>query len=156
MRDLRHVFFGMAFATVVGLALGGAFKPMLREFTNIEGPQILAGVSGVRSPPGLRQNASWTSYAGKIPDYVIGTDWTQPDYPVEMVAREEPEPQPAKVVHEDTPIRLAVAPVKYEEDPAPPPSYPSMGGDILAGMKTSYPPELPDDAPANPPPPATS
>jgi len=154
MRDLRHVFFGMAIATVAGLALGGAFKPMLRELTDVDGPQMLAGVSGVRSPPGLRQSASWTSYAGKIPDYVIGTDWTQSGYSMESVPAEEPEPPPAKTVHEEAPVRVAVAPVRYEEEPAPPPSYPSMGGDILAGLKTTYPPELPDDAPAEPPPPA--
>lgn len=151
MRDLRHVFLGMAIATVTGLAIGGAFKPTLRELTDLDGPQMLVGVSGVRSPPGLQQNASWTSYAGHVPDYVIGADWIQPEYPTEM-APAEPEPAPAKVVHEDAPVRLAVAPVKHEDEPAPPPTYPSMGGDILAGLSDGYPPTPPEDAPAEPPP----
>lgn len=151
MRDLRHVFFGMAIATVAGLALGGGFKPTLRETTDLDGPQMLAGVSGERAPPGLRQTASWTGYAGAVPDYVVGTDWTQPDYPVEM-ARAEPEPELAPRVHEDAPAR--VAPVRYEFEPAPPPSYPSMGGDILAGLETAHAPAAPEEAPdeATPPP----
>ena len=150
MRDLRQAFYGMAFATVAGLILGGVSKPNIREMTDLEGPQLLSGQAGERLGPGFRQTASWTSYNGQVPDYVIGTDWTQPA-PVEM-AKAEPEPEPARVAHEDAPVHWI--PAKYESEPAPPPSYPSMGGDILAGLATAHAPPAPEEAsdePATPP-----
>ncbi len=153
MRDLRQAFYGMAIATVAGLVIGGVSKPDIREFTELEGPQLLSGTSGVRLDPGIRQNATWTSYGGQVPDYVIGTDWTQPAYPVEMAEAEpEPEPQPARVVDEGPPVRMA--PVKYVSEVAPAPSYPSMGGDILAGLQAadrSPTPEATPDEAATPP-----
>ncbi|CAN5478311.1 hypothetical protein BH10PSE5_BH10PSE5_16510 [soil metagenome] len=143
MRDLRQAFYGMAIATVAGLILGGASKPDIREMTDLDGPQLLSGQSGERLGPGFRQTASWTGYNGQVPDYVIGTDWTRPA-PVEM-ARAEPEPEPARAVHEDAPVRWT--PAKYESEPAPPPSYPSMGGDILAGLETAHAPPTPQEPP---------
>lgn len=151
MRDLRHAVYGVAIATVAGLILGGAAKPDLREMTDLDGPQLVAGQSGERLGPGFQQTASWTGYGGQVPDYVIGADWIQPDQPVEM-AQAEPEPEPARIVYEAPPVRLA--PVKYESEPAAPPSYPSMGGDILAGMETAHAPPAAEehaDEPATPP-----
>lgn len=153
MRDLRHVFFGMAIATLAGLAIGGASKPDIREMTDLDGPQLVAGQSGQRLDPGFSQAANFTSHGGQVPDYVIGTDWVQPDHPVEMAQAEpELEPQPARVIHEEPPVRLA--PAKYESEPVPPPSYPSMGGDILAGLQTALTPPPLEEAPreAAPPP----
>ena len=151
MRDLRQAFYGMAIATVAGLVIGGASKPDIREMTDLDGPQLLSGQSGQRLGPGFNQTASWTSYNGNVPDYVIGTDWTQPAYPVEM-AQADPEPEPAAMVYEAPPVRAA--PVKYQSEPAPPPSYPSMGGDILSGIETAHASPPPEDAPeeAAPPP----
>ncbi len=152
MRDLRHVFFGMAIATLAGLAMGGASKPDIREMTDLDGPQLVAGQGGERLGPGFSQTASWTGYGGQVPDYVIGTDWIQSDHPVEMAeADPEFEPEPARVVHEERPIRLA--PAKYESESAPP-SYPSMGGDILAGLQAAHAPPPLEEAPreAAPPP----
>lgn len=151
MRDLRPAIYGMAIATVAGLILGGVSKPDIREMTDLDGPQLVAGQGGERLGPGSVQTASWTSYGGQVPDYVIGTDWTQPDQPVEM-ALAEPEPEPARIVYEAPPVRLA--PVKYESEPAAPPSYPSMGGDILAGISTAHAPPATDehvDEPEAPP-----
>ena len=153
MHDLRQAFYGMAIATVAGLVIGGVSKPDIREMTDLDGPQLLSGTSGERLGPGIRQNASWTSYGGQVPDYVIGTDWTQPAYPVEMARAEpEPEPEPARVVDEGPPVRMA--PVKYVSEVAPAPSYPSMGGDILAGLQAtdpSPPPEAASDEATTPP-----
>ena len=152
MHDLRQAFFGVAIAAVAGLVLGGASKPNLREGSHLDGPQLLSGVSGERSVPGFNQNASWTGYGGQIPDYVIGTDWTQPAYPAEFASAEpDPEPEPARVAYE-APVRPAVAP-RYETAPAPPPTYPSLGGDILAGLQAAEPPTISEDAPAEPAPP---
>lgn len=150
MRDLRQAFYGMAIATVAGLVIGGASKPDIREMTDLDGPQLLSGQSGERLGPGFRQTASWTSYGGQVPDYVIGTDWIQSAYPVE-VAQAEPEPEPTPVAKEDAPVRWT--PAKYESEPAPPPSYPSMGGDILAGLETARPPPAPQETPDEPTPP---
>ncbi|WP_340644130.1 hypothetical protein [Phenylobacterium sp.] len=153
MRDLRHVFFGMAIATVAGLSIGAASKPEIREMTDLDGPQLLAGHAGERLGPGLRQTASWTSYSGQVPDYVIGTDWTQPAHPVEMAEADlEPEPEPARVAYQQPPVRLA--PAKYESEPVPPLSYPSMGGDILAGLTATMTPAAPETSPDEAPPPA--
>jgi hypothetical protein len=137
MRDLRPAIYGMAIATVAGLILGGVSKPDIREMSDLDGPQLVAGQAGERLGPGSAQTASWTSYGGQVPDYVIGTDWILPDQPVEMAQIEpEPEPEPARIVHDAPPVRLA--PAKYESEPAAPPSYPSMGGDILAGIETAH------------------
>ena len=155
MHDLRQAFYGMAIATVAGLAIGGVSKPDIREMTDLDGPQLLSGTSGERLAPGIRQNASWTSYGGQVPDYVIGTDWIQPAYPVEMApAHPEPgaDPEPARMVNEAPPVRLA--PVKYVSEAAAAPWYPSMGGDILAGVQAAAASPTPESAPdeaASPP-----
>lgn len=146
MRDLRHAVYGVAIATVAGLILGGVSKPDIREMSDLDGPQLVSGQAGQRLGPGSQQTASWTSYGGQVPDYVIGTDWAHPDHPVEMAQAEpEVEPEPARVIHEDPPVRLA--PAKYEPEPLPPPSYPSMGGDILAGLKPALAPPPLEEAP---------
>jgi hypothetical protein len=43
MRDLRHAIYGMAIATVAGLVMGGVSKPDIREMTDLDGPQLVAG-----------------------------------------------------------------------------------------------------------------
>lgn len=152
MQDLRPVFFGMAIATVAGLVLGGAFKPVLRESSDIDGPQILAGVSGVRTPPGYDQATDWTSQDGRLPDYVIGADWiARPDTPYAAEPVPEPEPDRVRPPREE-PVRFPV--VNYQEEPTPPPNYPSLGGDILAGLASAPTPAATQEVPATESPPA--
>ena len=94
---------------------------------------------------------NWAHIIDRIDSRVEDGDWTQPAYPVEM-AQADPEPEPAAMVYEAPPVRAA--PVKYQSEPAPPPSYPSMGGDILSGIETAHASPPPEDAPeeAAPPP----
>ena len=52
---------GIRTATLAGLAIGGVSKPDIREMTDLDGPQLVAGQGGERLGPGFNQTASWTS-----------------------------------------------------------------------------------------------
>jgi hypothetical protein len=144
---MKALFLGLSVATVMGLLAGGAMKPVTTDFQG--GPQSLAPVSGHRAQRVFDETASWTSYGGDIPDYVIGADWIAPDMSAAAALDPEPEP-PAPAAKK--PERIVVEIAQVEEPPAPPPNYPSTGGDILAGMGSYSPPVPPQNvAPAPPP-----
>jgi hypothetical protein len=125
---VKALFVGSAPAAALGLLLGAAARPEL----------------GLEAPPPMEPApaayASFTAepspYAGQTPAYVYGTDWMirraaaapPPEAEPEPIAEtylfahyEAPEPQPQEVW-------------------APPPTYPSIDGDILAGTEPAHPP----------------
>lgn len=125
---------GAAIALALGLSLGGAMQPEL-SFGRIGGPQMLSGLSGERAPGPMDTGASFVSYSGRVPDYVIGTDVARALEP--QVARQ----QPVEVIREDVPIdtpryqapaadahaepvSTTTLTTSQDEDPA----YPSMVG----------------------------
>jgi hypothetical protein len=145
---MKALFLGLSVATVMGLSAGGALKPVTADFQG--GPQSLSPVSGHRAQRVFNEAASWTSYAGNVPDYVIGTDWIAPDMSMAAAALDpEPErPTPESKTSEPVVVQIA----KVEEPPAEPTHYPSTGGDILAGMDNYAPPTPPENAGPAPPP----
>ncbi|MFL5297734.1 MAG: hypothetical protein ACJ798_15260 [Phenylobacterium sp.] len=111
-----------------GLLLGGAMHPNLDDDGRPIGPQIIAGSSGMRAIGSFDSAMRMASYNGKIPDYVLGTDWNRmtalPEPAAvapparELARNDDPPPEPATYVRAD-----------YEEPPlAPHGRYPSMGG----------------------------
>jgi hypothetical protein len=145
---MKALFLGLSVATIMGLSAGGALKPVTSDFQG--GPQSLSPPSGHRTQRVFNEAASWTSYAGAVPDYVIGADWIAPDMSMAAAALDpEPDP-PAPEATKPAPVVVQVA--KTEEPPAPPTHYPSTDGDILAGMDSYAPPTPPENAGPIPPP----
>lgn len=145
---MKALFLGLGVATMIGLSAGQTMKPVLSDFEG--GAQMLGPASGHRVQRVIDGAANWTSYGDKIPDYVIGTDWILPDMAAAEYAEPPPPPPPPEPKAEPQPI--AHATVAYQEEPQPPPRYPSEGGDILAGMDSYAPPTPPENV-ARPPPP---
>lgn len=131
----RTLELGTGVALAMGLLTGVAMRPELAVDGRPAGPQIFAGWSGVRSTGPFDDGLAYASYAGKIPDYVMGTDWLKLASAPAVAA--EPEPSPAEEVsYYDSPLR--------DEAEAPPPveaaaaargtdasehiSYPSLDG----------------------------
>lgn len=139
---MKALYYSVASACVAGLLTGGVMKlgpDALAERPT--GPQILlAGAPNrVIDNDGWYADAILTSYSGEIPEYVLGTDWTQPAYiasvsydhgyePVaygDETARKVPPPaQPAVYTH---PVR----PKPDKPKIAAAPSYPSVDGDVI-------------------------
>ena len=140
--DLKRIGAGLAVAAAAGLLMGAAFRPDL-DAHDAAGPQMLMGDAGPRkvvavADPGL------AAYAGHVPDYVIGSDWTRP--------HEEPAVEEAAAVDEHAGDVMAyeneappeVTRATYVDEPRPAPRYPSMSGNA----------EYEANVPAPPPPPA--
>jgi hypothetical protein len=130
----------IATAAVAGLLTGGVMK--LGPDTLADrpiGPQILVSGASKRviDANGWYADVQFAGYNGEVPEYVLGTDWTQPQvYDVAFEdeaysytpAEELPDAQVEKaVLVEDT-----ARPVEYAE--ATQVSYPSVDGDILGGL----------------------
>lgn len=149
--DLKSLFTGVGVAAGAGLLMGLALQPQLRAFGEIEGPQIMAGVSGVRSAQPYDPSAGFNAYQNQIPDYVLGTDWLKPPeylsdelpeipYEDETAAFDEP-------AYEAPPEPVAVA--RWEEPPREPVRFPSTDGGVPYGVDLPpppAPPEAPEDA----------
>jgi hypothetical protein len=134
---MNALAYSIVTASVAGLLAGFAMKPGNALADRPIGPQILiSGASNrVINEDGWYAQARLASYNGQTPEYVLGTDWTQP--PAYDVAYAE-ETAPAEAVQEtvaDEPGDFA-APVKVSAPPAvaETPRYPSEDGDILAGL----------------------
>ncbi|HEY9218210.1 MAG TPA: hypothetical protein VIO94_09180 [Phenylobacterium sp.] len=135
---------GIAAAAVVGLFLGGALRPELREFEG--GPQMLAGVSGHRTYA-WDGSVEFTNANGPVPEYVVGTDFTRPVVYPESEAYEVSANEALEDYYDET-IVSGDAPAERTEIAATQsdtPSIPSEDGDILAGVGVPAPPEPPVD-----------
>ena len=128
---MRALVSGAAIAAVAGLLMGMAAKPDLASDDRPAGPQMLSTSGGVRAAgPFADDSTTFASYAGKLPDYVLGTDATKAMnvFPTAYV------PPPMKVaVRDDPPPELPLTHVAYDDTPAPAPSFPSMEGGKTAG-----------------------
>ena len=132
----RTALIGAAVALVVGLAGGLALKTGSQTAPEAE------TAFAAQSPYDQAEPIAWPS--GKVPDYIIGTDFLRaqrPEQPPVVVASYEvPEYVPAAWT-EPTPQAQPVRPVEVAER-----TWPSTGGDILNVR-------LPEDAPPAPEPP---
>ena len=143
--DLKILIQGVAGVAACGLLMGAAMQPNLDEHA-VEGPQILAPAGGARGD-GPAGDAGIGAYAGQLPEYVTGTDWTRPppvqyaaDTPVAddtdvvvLAADDDPQPVPAAT-------RAA-----WRDPPRDAPAYPSMRGNVDYEANLPAPPPPPGD-----------
>jgi hypothetical protein len=102
-------------------------QPHLEDGDRPSGPQMFADWAGARSTGPFDPGTSFVSYQGKMPDYVLGTDWKKhmawPDERAIVSA-------PRELVRDDAPpLRepAVYARTTYEEPPRPAQPYPSLG-----------------------------
>lgn len=142
--DLKRVYTGAALAIVAGLAMGAAVQPPLAD--NILAPQQeWAG-------GGMRNYATATArdvgaYPGQVPDYVVGTNYTQAPPPVaEQVLAYQDRAEPAAYdAAEHAQTAEATAPARWEDEPRGEPLYPSQQGNAFNPSDLPEPPEPPLD-----------
>ncbi len=127
--DLKVFLPGAAAALAIGLLLGGAMQPHLDADDRPAGPQIVAASSGERSSDPVDAGLALAAYHGRVPDYVLGTDWKKTmAWPDERAAVSAPE---RVAVQDDTAAADAPATftrTAYDEPPHQPPAYPSLRG----------------------------
>ena len=132
-------------AAVVGIMLGGSMRPQLIFDGRPMGPQMFADGGGPRSTGPFDLRDAYAAYGGKLPSYVIGTDYAQKAYVEAPPIAEERQQVAHNDVEEPAPIALARA--AYDEPPAPIIVYPSMSGGAAYGGETPPPPAPPEDEP---------
>ncbi len=146
--DTKVLAGGAALALVCGIMLGGAMRPNLDGDDRPAGPQMIAGWSADRAggpaDPGV---ATYASASGKVPDYVLGTDWKKamawPDERAAVASPARPEPVQAEATADETP-QWAAPVTRAAYEPTPPAvhgRYPSLGGET--------PPAATDESPAD-------
>lgn len=122
---------GAGVALVAGLLMGAVAKPDLNGDDRPAGPQMLAGSGGARAPGPFGDGATFASYGGQVPDYVLGTDWKKALIPPPVFADLPPA---ARLARNDDPLPdVAFTRAAYDEPPRAAPSYPSVqgGADLL-------------------------
>jgi len=125
-------------AAAAGLLTGFAMKPGDALADRPIGPQILVSGANNRviNADGWYAAPQLANYDGQIPQYVLGTDWTQPPAYQAADVEELPQAEPVTDVQVAQDDGDFVAPIKVS---SPPPvavraHYPSQDGDILAGL----------------------
>jgi hypothetical protein len=137
-KDTKTLASGAALALACGVMLGGSMRPDLGDDGRPAGPQQIAGWAGARSTgpfdPGMP--ATYASYSGQVPDYVMGTDWKKTMAWPDQAAAVSPPARRVTVADEAAPPDRTpdwaqpVSRTAYDEPPpAPRGRYPSMGGD---------------------------
>lgn len=128
--DRRMLAAGAAAAVVAGVLCGAVLKPDLGADHTL-GPQTISGDGGLHAAT-WRPDPGVSVYGGRVPDYVVGTDWTRPRREVAYAPAQE------AAAHEDAVIYTSDE--RYEppmevrrqwaEDERRASSYPSMDGDV--------------------------
>lgn len=122
-------------AGVAGLLAGFAMKPGGALADRPIGPQILISGANKRviDNDGWYANAPLGGYNGQVPEYVLGTDWSQPQ--TYEAAYVDPIPAPAPIETTAAEPGDFVAPAPISEQPKAAKAHvPSEDGDILAGL----------------------
>ena len=148
-RDLKTLLQGVAVLAAVGLLMGAVAHPNLRGADDTEGPQMLMAGGGERgvqmvSDPGA------AAYGGRVPEYVLGTDWTRPRGDQTAWAESVPNPQestgPAVVfAADDDPAQVQVSHATWRDEAREPPLYPSARGGVPYDANLPAPPSPPED-----------
>ncbi len=145
--DLKTFIQGVAGVAACGLMLGTVMHPTLNVGDKPGGPQMLLSGGGPRgaaeaSDPGVGV------YAGRTPEYVIGTDWARPPaYAETAPAADQGEQGDAVVFTSDEELRAAeVTRTTWRDEPREPPVYPSArGGAYYEANLPPAPPPPSDD-----------
>lgn len=141
---LKVLFAGVAASAALGLLLGDLMTP---DFITLAEQQATEPLPQIPVPHRAQAMAGeiaaeWTSLTGDIPDYVIGTDWTQPDaLALAVESQDTPPPEthaePALAAEPAAALTPAAtqAMARDQADLHAQPAYPSQGGGILAGVE---------------------
>lgn len=143
-RDLKTLAVGVAVAAVSGLLMGAALYPDL-DAEGLKAPQLETPGGGHRSEI-VDATAGVAAYAGRVPDYVIGTDALKPPQYETVAAAEGPPPETAEAGEASDVMAYAapqIQPARWQEEPREPSRYPSERGNVVYAI----------DLPAPPPPP---
>jgi hypothetical protein len=143
--DGAAILSGAALAAVMGILLGGSMRPQLIFDGRPMGPQMFANGGGPRSTGPFDLRDAYAVYGGKLPSYVVGTDYAQTAY-VEAPPIAEDQRQVARDDVEE-PAPLTTVRAAYDEPLTPIIVYPSMSGGMAYQGETAPPPALPDDEP---------
>ena len=147
-QDLKRLVQGVAGVAASGLLLGAVMHPTL---TNVgdkpEGPQMLLGGGGVRAgehaaDPGVG------AYAGQLPDYVVGADWTRPPAAYADPPQETDQGEAVVFTSEDAPPPAIVTRAGWRDEPREPVAYPSANGGATYEDDLPAPPPAPDETDA--------
>ena len=132
--DLKALCAGAGVAAALGLLLGAASKPDLGDDNRPAGPQILAQAPGAGPSGPFDDGATFAAYKGRIPDYVLGTDFKRALTPPPETAYAE---KPVRLARQDREMLAAqdadtsdLPPVDLPDHEAAPErvSYPSIDG----------------------------
>jgi hypothetical protein len=147
-RDLKSLLQGVAGVAACGLMLGAAMHPTLNVGDKPGGPQMLLSGGGPRASDGATDRGVG-AYAGRTPEYVVGTDWSRPPAPVyaDTTPAPAPEDKSETVVFtsKDDPPVVEVTHTAWRDEPRPEPSYPSARGGAYYDADLPAPPPAPDD-----------
>jgi hypothetical protein len=150
LSELRIPLSGAAVALAAGLLLGSAMQPHLDDGDGRPaGPQMFADWAGARSTGPFDPGTTFVNYPGKVPDYVVGSDWKKRmDWPDERAAVSAPR----EAVGEDEQVpgeRVAVLTrTTYADSPAPAHDYPSLVGGARSAADHAVDDDSADAAPA--------
>lgn len=147
-REKKAILLGTGVALAAGLLMGAAMQPeLIFDADSPGGPQMMAGSASLRGSGPYDGMASFSSYSGEVPDYVIGTDsltpmtWPDdlaPDYRVaDYSAYGQPQPEP---------VRMAAQ--ARQDPPSTPAEYPSERGGVPLAADLPAPPTAPEEQPA--------
>jgi hypothetical protein len=137
---MNALAYSIVTASAAGLLMGFAMKPGGALADRPIGPQIL--ISGANNRvidnDGWYADSGLGAYTGQVPEYVLGTDWTQPQTYDVAYADVAPMAEATPVADDEAPAsRPDPNPVQtvYVAAPAPMKAHnPSEDGDILAGL----------------------
>jgi hypothetical protein len=128
-RETRMLATGAAAAVVAGVLMGAAMKPDFGD-DRVLGPQFFAADGGVHDAS-YRPDPGASVYGGRIPDYVIGTDWTRPRQAASATPSPEPREDPVIFTADDEPSPpMTMTYRTWREPPREPSAYPSVTGDL--------------------------
>lgn len=141
--DLKRLYTGAALSVVLGLTLGAVVQPSLAD--GILAPQQDWGSGGQRSHA-VGAAYSLADYGGQVPDYVIGTNYTQqPQLTALPSPSGDDQAEAAYDVIEYARTAEAVVPSRWEDEPYDAPVYPSTDGGAWNPSDLPEPPEPPVD-----------
>jgi hypothetical protein len=123
----REAFIGVGVSIVLGLAVGGAVKPTMKELQHLSGAEMEVADRDdgtvADADPGLAR------YGAHLPSWVLGTDALKASQPYSPPPEAAPQIEQARL--DRTSDDSLMTPARYAEPDRPETSYPSQGGGIL-------------------------
>ena len=132
---------GIAVATASGLLMGAVLRPDLNG-DGLVAPQTLIAGGGLRDDAGA--DPGLARYAGRIPESVIGTDWTRPPPLIAEAHRSEPVDAVVYSSRDQLP-EFQPARAAWRDEPPKPVTFPSSDGGVFHETDLPEAPLPPDD-----------